>query len=113
MVPNGSERCAAVRLDDRTYPPSAVLPPEYTEANPDCAEAVIGTAVVKAKRVEAQISFVSQPCSTFFVVERRCDAARSTWAGAAMNVRMCSLCDATSMSVIWAGSADAHKFGVG
>jgi hypothetical protein len=68
MVPNGSERCAAVRLDDRTYPPSAVLPPEYTEANPDCAEAVIGTAVVKAKRVEAQISFVRLKPAMFYLL---------------------------------------------
>jgi hypothetical protein len=35
-----------------------VRPPEYTEAIPDCAEAVIGIARKETARAEAHMSFV-------------------------------------------------------
>jgi hypothetical protein len=58
MVPNGSVRWAAVKLEALAYPPSAVRPPEYTEAIPDCAEAATGIARKDTATADAHTSFV-------------------------------------------------------
>jgi hypothetical protein len=42
----------------RAVSPLAVRPPEYTEAIPLCADAVIGIAMTEVTRVEASTSLI-------------------------------------------------------
>src|SRR5262245_63863776 len=80
LLPNGSERCAAVKPPGCARSPLAVRPPlyEYTEAIPDCAAAYRGvptrTVHAKAKHQAKRVAmFAPNGCPS------RCRGSNGEW----------------------------------